>query len=224
MGINDWPLHERPRERLLAHGAEQLSDAELLAVFLRSGIVGRSAVDVARSLLTRFGSLRGLLAADRESVCSEPGLGAAKWAWLQAAVEMTRRTLTEELRERSALDSPLAVRRFLGLWLRERPYECFVALFLDSQNRLLRADELFRGTLAQTAVYPREVVRRALQANAAAVIFAHNHPSGVAQPSTADRMLTDALKAALTQLDIPVLDHLIVAGNQSMSFAERGLL
>jgi DNA repair protein RadC len=222
--IRDWPVHERPRERLIARGAADLSDTELLAVFLATGSAGHGVLDLARTLLARFGSLRALLAADCRRACDAPGIGPARWARLQATLEMIRRSLREELQAGDALDSPAAVRQFLTLWLRERPYESFVTLFLDSQNRLLTADELFRGTLGQTAVYPREVARRALQVNAAAVILAHNHPSGVAQPSAADRMLTDALKAALGQLDIPVLDHVIVAGNVALSFAERGLL
>jgi DNA repair protein RadC len=222
MAIRHWPAAERPRERLLGGSAADLTDAELLAVLLGTGTAGRSAVDLARDTLAHFGSLRALLAADAPTFCQRPGLGPARWAALQAAAEITRRSLAEQLRSRDAFDSPSAVRQFLSLWLRDRPYESFVALFLDSQNRLLIADELFRGTLAQTAVYPREVVRRALQANAASVILAHNHPSGVAEASRADRQLTDALRAALAQLDIPVLDHLIVAGNATVSFAERG--
>lgn len=224
MAIRHWPAAERPRERLLGGGAATLTDAELLAVLLGSGSAGRSAVDLARDALARFGSVRGLLAADADAFCGLPGLGPARWAALQAGAELTRRSLAEQLRARDAFESPSAVRQFLALWLRDRPYESFVALFLDSQNRLLVADELFRGTLSQTAVYPREVVRRALAANAASVILSHNHPSGVAEASRADRLLTDALRSALAQLDIPVLDHLIVAGNSTVSFAERGWL
>lgn len=224
MSISSWPPDERPRERLLRHGAGGLSDAELLAVLIRVGSRGRSAVDVGRDLLKRFGSLSGVLAAPVEHQCLASGLGTTRWSTLQAALELARRSLREALAERDVLASPTQVREFLALWLRDRPYESFCALFLDSQNRLLAAEELFRGTLSQTAVYPREVARRTLQSNAAAVILAHNHPSGVAEPSAADRMLTDALRAALAQLDVPVLDHLIVAGNRCISFAERGLL
>lgn len=224
MAIRHWPAAERPRERLLDGGTATLTDAELLAVLLGSGGAGRSAVDLARDALAHFGSLRALLAADADAFCARPGLGPARWAALQAGAELTRRSLAEQLRARDAFESPSAVRQFLALWLRDRPYESFVALFLDSQNRLLVADELFRGTLSQTAVYPREVVRRALAANAASVILSHNHPSGVAEASRADRLLTDALRSALAQLDIPVLDHLIVAGNSTVSFAERGWL
>ncbi len=224
MSIRTWPPHERPRERLLAHGATQLSDAELLAVLLRTGARGRTSVDVARTLLREFGGVRALLAARGAPGAPGGGLGPAAWSALQAAHELARRSLREALAENDVLSSPAQVREFLTLWLRDRPYETFCALFLDSQNRLLQAEELFRGTLSQTAVYPREVARRTLQVNAAAVILAHNHPSGVAEPSVADRMLTDALRAALAQLDVPVLDHLIVAGNRCVSFAERGLL
>jgi len=224
MTITDWPLEQRPRERLLAGGAAGLSDAELLAVLLRTGLPGRSAVALGHELLAEYGSLRSLLAAHQEHALRRPGLGPARWALLQASVELCRRSLHEELRGRDALQSPKSVRDFLALWLRDLGFEVFAGLFLDSQNRLIAAEELFRGTLTQTAVYPREVVRRALELNCAAIILAHNHPSGVAQPSQADRMLTDALSAALRPLDIPVLDHLIVAGNRCYSFAEAGLL
>ena len=204
-------------------GAAALSDAELLALCLRTGVRGASAVDLGRRLLARFGSLRALLAAPRAAFAAS-GLGDAKYASIQAAVELARRSLAEELAERHALGSPRMVSEFLSLWLRDRPYEVFAVLFLDSQNRLLAAEELFRGTLTQTAVYPREVARRALELNAAAVILSHNHPSGVAEPSAADDALTRSLKATLAQLDVPVLDHLIVAGNRCYSFAERGRL
>ena len=224
MRIRDWPIEQRPRERLLAGGATALSDAELLAVLLRTGLRGRSAVDLGNELLSEYGGLRGLLSARQEQALNRPGLGPARWALLQASVELSRRSLREELRARDSLQSPGTVRDFLALWLRDRGFEIFAGLFLDSQNRLISAEELFRGTLTQTAVYPREVARRALELNCAAIIFAHNHPSGVAEPSAADRMLTDALRSALRPLDIPVLDHLIVAGNRCYSFAEAGLL
>ncbi|MCM5572242.1 DNA repair protein RadC [Burkholderiaceae bacterium FT117] len=224
MTITEWPTDQRPRERLLAGEAARLSDAELLAVLLRTGMPGRSAVDLGNELLAEYGGLRGLLSARQEHALARPGLGPARWALLQASVELSRRSLREELRARDSLQSPGTVRDFLALWLRDRGYEIFAGLFLDSQNRLISAEELFRGTLTQTAVYPREVARRALELNCAAIIFAHNHPSGVAEPSAADRMLTDALRAALRPLDIPVLDHLIVAGNRCYSFAEAGLL
>ncbi len=224
MGIADWPLQERPRERLLAQGAGGLSDAELVAICLRSGIRGKSAVDLARELIARFGGLAGLLAADLPDLLRTSGLGTAKAAQLAAVVELARRSLHEQLRAGSVLTSPGAVRDYLRLALGARGHEVFVVLLLDAQHRVLSSTELFRGTLTQTSVYPREVVKAALAANAAAVIFAHNHPSGVAQPSQADEMLTRQLKEALALVDIKVLDHFIVAGNQTLSFAERGLL
>lgn len=222
--ISDWPTTQRPRERLLSEGAAALSDAELLAVCLRTGVAGKSAVVLAQDLLNRFNGLHGLSRASQRAACSTKGLGPAKWAQLQASSELVRRTLKSEISRGSVLNSPAAVRDYLTLWLRDRPSELFVALFLDNQNQLLSAEELFRGTLSQTAVYPREIVRRAFELNAGAVIFAHNHPSGLAEPSHADRLLTDALKTALNPLEIRVLDHLIVAGNKTMSFAEHGLI
>jgi DNA repair protein RadC len=224
LGIADWPEAERPRERLRAHGAAGLTEAELLAVCLRSGVRGLSAVDLGRDLLARFGGLAGLLGAGPAELERVKGLGAAKAAQLAAVLELARRALGEELRGASALTSPGAVRDFLRLTLGARPHEVFVCLYLDAQHRVLGHEELFRGTLTQTSVYPREVVKAALAANAAAVIFAHNHPSGVAQPSSADEMLTRQLKEALALVDIRVLDHFVVAGNQALSFAERGLL
>jgi DNA repair protein RadC len=224
LSIRDWPIEQRPRERLLAGGPAALSDAELLAVLLRNGTTGKHAVELARELLADSGGLRGLLCAQSRLGTRGSALGPARRAQLQAAIELARRSLREELRSRDALASPSAVREFLALWLRDRGHEIFAGLFLDAQNRLIAAEELFRGTLTQTAVYPREVARRALELNSAALILAHNHPSGVAEPSAADRMLTQALKASLAQLDVPVLDHLIVAGNRCFSFAEAGLL
>ena len=224
MGIADWPLRERPRERLLEQGAAGLSDAELVAVCLRSGIRGKSAVDLARELIGRFGGLAALLACDLPSLLQVKGLGAAKAAQLVAVLELARRSLREGLNSGSALTSPGAVRDFLRLTLGARDHEVFVVLFLDAQHRVLSSAELFRGTLTQTSVYPREVVKAALAANAAAVIFAHNHPSGVAQPSQADELLTRQLMEALALVEVRVLDHFIVAGNQTLSFAERGLL
>ena len=224
MRIADWPLQERPRERLLARGAGGLSDAELVAVCLRSGVRGRSAVDLARELIAAFGGLAGLLAADLAALQRVKGLGVAKAAQLAAVVELARRSAREDLRAGSALTSPGAVRDYLRLCLASRPHEVFVVLFLDAQHRVLSDAELFRGTLTQTSVYPREVVKAALAANAAAVIFAHNHPSGVAQPSQADELLTRQLKDALALVEVRVLDHFIVAGGHTLSFAERGLL
>jgi len=224
MRIGHGPAAERPRERLLARGAGALSDTELLGLLLRTGSAGRSALEVARDLLGRFGGLSRLLAAPPAEVAAVRGLGPAKSAELAAVVELVRRALAEEARAGDALTSPQAVRDYLRLALGGRPHEVFVGLFLDSQNRLLAADELFRGTLAQTSVYPREVVKAALARNAAAMIFAHNHPSGVAEPSRADELLTQALKQALALVDVRTLDHFVVAGGRLVSFAERGLL
>jgi DNA repair protein RadC len=224
MTIKDWPAGERPREKLLEHGAAALSDAELLALFLRIGITGKSAVDLARDLLAHFGSLNHLFAARREQFNAIPGMGDAKYAQLQAVFEMTRRALLEEMTQGVALSSPKAVKDYLTLSLGALPHECFMVLFVNAQNRLIAAEEMFRGTLTQTSVYPREIVKQALARNAAAVIFAHNHPSGAAEPSQADRYLTDNLKAALQLVDVKVLDHFVVAGRHVLSFAERGLL
>jgi len=224
MAISHWPAAERPRERLIALGAGALSDAELIALFLRTGIAGKSAVELARDLLAGFGGLTGLFSADHAALRKVKGLGAAKLAQLAAVLELSRRTLGEELRSRNALTSPQAVRDYLRLALGGRQHEVFIALFLDAQHRVLVTEELFRGTLTQTSVYPREIVKEALKANAAAVIFAHNHPSGVAEPSQADELLTRQLKEALGMVDVRVLDHFIVAGRATLSFAERGLL
>ena len=224
MAISHWPAAERPRERLLALGAKVLSDAELIALFLRTGIPGKSAVELGRDLLARFGGLPGLLAADVETLRAVKGLGNAKLAQLAAILELSRRSLGAEMRACSALTSPQAVRDYLRLTLGGREHEVFVAIFLDAQHRVLSAEEMFRGTLTQTSVYPREIVKAALRANAAAVIFAHNHPSGVAEPSQADELLTRQLKESLAMVDVKVLDHFIVAGRATLSFAERGLL
>lgn len=224
MAITDWPEDERPRERLLRQGAASLSDAELLAIFLRVGIAGKSAVDLARDMATHFGSLTRLFDAGEREFCAIPGLGPAKYAQLQAVLEMARRAMHERMRDVDALNSPTAVKDYLRLTLGGKAYEVFTVLFLDAQNRPLAIEELFRGTLTQTSVYPREVVKRSLHHNAAAVIFAHNHPSGAAEPSNADQMLTQALKNALALIDIRVLDHFIVGSGSVLSFAERGLL
>ena len=224
MAITDWPLDERPREKLLARGADSLSDAELIAIFLRTGVKGRSALDIARELLARFGSVSALLAADVRALSATPGLGNAKYAQLAAVMEMARRALKDKISRGSALSSPRAVRDYLRLRLQDRPHEVFVGVFLDAQNRVLAVEELFRGTLTQTSVYPREIVKRALHYNAAALIFAHNHPSGVAEPSRSDEALTQALKQALALVDVKVLDHFVVGAEAAMSFAERGLL
>ncbi len=224
MAITDWPAAERPRERLLTLGPRPLSDAELLAIFLRTGLRGSSALDLSRDLLSRFGSLSALLAATPAQLLEARGLGEAKAAQLLAALELARRALGEELATRNALSSPRAVGDYLRLTLAGRDHEVFVAILLDAQHRVIACEELFRGTLTQTSVYPREVVKCALRHNAAAVILAHNHPSGVAEPSQADEMLTRSLRSALALVDVQVLDHFVVAADRTMSFAERGLL
>jgi DNA repair protein RadC len=222
--IKTWPTSERPREKLLHLGPQQLSDVELLAVFLRTGIAGKNALTLAQELIQRFGNLHGIISAPKADFCKSKGLGLAKWANLAAAAEITRRALQVKLQERPVLASPANVKAYLCLWFANRPYESFVALFLDAQHRLIESKELFRGTINQTAVYPREVVKAALSINAAAIIVSHNHPSGLTEPSNADQLLTDSLKVALQTVDIRLLDHIIVAGNSTLSFAEKGLL
>ncbi|MEF9995636.1 MAG: DNA repair protein RadC [Burkholderiaceae bacterium] len=224
MTIKDWPEGERPRERLIARGAQALSDAELLAIFLRTGVTGRSALDLARIALERAGGLNALLTSTCQDFSQTPGLGPAKWTQLQAVMELARRVLREELASGEVLNSPQRLRDFLALRLGGLAHEVFVAIYLDAQNRLLADEILFTGTLTQTSVYPREVVKAALKHNAAALILAHNHPSGLAEPSRADELLTASLRSALAMVDVRVLDHFIVAGNRSLSFAERGLL
>jgi DNA repair protein RadC len=214
MAIRDWPKDERPREKLLALGAGALSDAELLAILLRTGTAGRSAVDVARDVLGSFQSLRRLIAADRARFCAQRGLGLARFAELQAAVEISRRQLTEALRAGPSLASPRATRDFLIARLRD----------LDILHRLIHFEELFRGTIDGASVHPREIVKQALQWNSAAVIVAHNHPSGIAEPSQADEMITQRVKAALGVVDIRLLDHIIVGDGTSVSLAERGVI
>ena len=224
MAITDWPASERPREKLLDLGADALSDAELLAIFLRVGVVGKSAVDLARDLLSKFGSLNGIFAATEAELSQVHGIGSSKYVQLQAIFEMSRRALNEELQARDVFQSPKQVREYLVLKLGALTREVFLVLFLDAQNRLNASEELFSGTLTQASVYPREVVKRAMHHNAASVIFAHNHPSGITQQSAADEQLTQQLKQALALVDVRVLDHFIVAGNQTLSFAEQGLL
>jgi DNA repair protein RadC len=225
MAITDWPESERPRERLLKLGASALSDAELLAIFLRVGVRGVSAVDLARTLLGHFGSLSRLFSASASEFASIPGMGSAKYSQLQAVVELARRALREEMAAGDALSSPRAVRDYLRLTLGSLPHEVFMVLLLDAQNRLIAAEELFRGTLTQTSVHPREVVKLALSHNAAGAVLAHNHPSGVAEPSRADEALTQALRQALALVDVKLLDHFIIAGAADpLSFAEQGLL
>jgi DNA repair protein RadC len=226
MAIRDWPVAERPRERLLQKGAAALSDAELLAIFLRVGIRGKSAIDLARDLIDQFdGDLAQLVSASGKTLSKLPGIGPAKAALLHASVELARRAIVNPMKERNALSSPQAVRDWLRLSLGGLQHEVFVALWLDSQNRLIATEELFHGTLTQTSVYPREVVKRALACNAGSVILAHNHPSGLAEPSAADQMLTSTLKQTLALIDVKVLDHFIItSGAEPLSFAERGLI
>ncbi len=222
--IRDWPSEERPREKLLTRGAATLSDAELLAILWRSGTRGRSAVDVARQALAGYGSLRKLLAADAEAFCAVPGLGPARFAELQAAMELSRRQLGETLRAGPTLASPRATRDYLSARLRDLEHEVFCCLFLDTRHRLIQFEELFRGTLDGASVHPREVVKLALKRNCAAVIVAHNHPSGIAEPSRADEVITQRVKEALALVDIRLLDHIIVGDGTSVSLAERGLV
>jgi DNA repair protein RadC len=224
MNLRSWPEPDRPREKLLRQGAEALTDAELLAVLLRTGNVRRSALEIGHALLHRFRSLSALLSAPMHEVCSVPGLGPARYASVRAGFELARRSLREQAEQRDALRSPQAVRDYLRLSLQQRPVEVFMGVFLDAQNRVICAEELFRGTLTQTSVYPREVVKRALHHNCAAVILAHNHPSGLAEPSEADRVLTCALRESLALVDIRVLDHFVVGQGGATSFAERGLI
>lgn len=224
MSIKDWPTDERPREKLLRRGATALTDAELLAIFLRTGTPGKSAVDMARDLLSEYGSLQALLGADQQRFCQSNGLGDAKYAQLQAVLEMARRHFAEILQRGNALTSPDITRAYLSAQLRSYSFEVFACLFLDNQHRVIQWEELFRGTIDGASVYPREVAKRALFHHAAAVIFAHNHPSGINEPSQADRQITDKLKQALGLFNIRVLDHFIVGDGQPFSFAEHGLL
>lgn len=224
MSIRDWPDEERPREKLLQRGACALSDAELLAIFLRTGVAGRSAVDLARDLLAEFGGLRQLLEADHARFCQGLGLGTAKYVQLQAVLELGRRFLEERLQRGDALQSVADTRRYLTAKLRHQPHEVFACLFLDNRHRVICFEELFFGTIDGASVHPRQVVKRALYHNAAALILAHNHPSGIAEPSQADEQITLRLKEALALVDVRVLDHFIIGDGQVISFAERGLL
>ncbi|MGB5297276.1 MAG: DNA repair protein RadC [Thiogranum sp.] len=224
MAIRDWPEAERPREKLLSLGPQALSDAELLAIFLRTGIAGCSAVELARRLVNEYGGLRTLFQADRKRFCATRGLGDAKYAQLQAVLELARRHLAESLMRGDALKNPAETRRYLTARLRDYPYEVFACLFLDTRHRVISYEELFRGTIDGASVHPREVVRRALQHNAAAVILAHNHPSGIAEPSDADRRITTRLQDALALIDIRVLDHIVIGDQRATSFAERGFI
>jgi DNA repair protein RadC len=223
--ISHWPRGDRPRERLIDRGAHALSDAELLAVVLGTGSSGANALDIARELLAHFsGSLRGLLTADAGVLLGRRGVGPARYATLMASLELARRHYCEALRAGPAMNAPAATRQFLTAQLRDRPYEVFCCLHLDNRHRLIHFEEVFRGTIDGASVHPREVVRQALRYNAAALIFAHNHPSGVAEASQADELITRRLRDALALVDIRVLDHLIVGDNNCLSFAERGLL
>ena len=224
LGIKDWPELERPREKLLRKGPEALSDAELVALFVRSGTRGRNAVDLARGAIVATGGLRGLLELTREDLCQLPGFGPARYVELQACLEIGRRHLATQLDRGKPLTSPDETSRFLMAKLRHHPFEVFSCLFLDNRHRVIEFEEMFRGTIDGASVHPREVVRRTLNHNAAAVIFAHNHPSGVAEPSQADRILTDNLVSALSMVEVRVLDHLVVGDGECVSFVERGLL
>lgn len=224
MTIKNWPADSRPRERLLSAGPAALTDAELLAIFLRTGVRGRTALDLASDLLGRFGGLKALLAADREAICAAPGLGSAKYAQLQAIMELAQRQLREKLERQQALENPEDTARYLQMRLQDYPFEVFACLLLDNRHRVIAFKELFRGTIDGASVYPREVVREALNSNAAAVIFTHNHPSGIAEPSRADETITRRLKDALSLIDVRVLDHVIVGSGETLSFAARGLL
>jgi DNA repair protein RadC len=224
MTIKDWPEDERPREKLLDRGPRALTNAELLAIFLRTGIAGRSAVDLARDLLTDLDGLQGLFSASEQRFCQAKGLGRAKYAQLQAVLEMSRRYLYDEIQGRDVIASPEATRDYLKLRLHNYPYEVFAGLFLDNRHRVIAYEELFKGTIDGASVHPREVVRAALRLNAAAIIFAHNHPSGVAEPSQSDLRITQRLKEAMALVDVRVLDHLIVGEGQGISLAERGLI
>ena len=224
MAIKDWPDQERPREKLLARGAATLSDAELLAIFLRTGVSGCSAVDLARNLLKQYGGLRKLFEADLDTFCQAHGLGVAKYTQLQAVLEMSRRYLEETLQRGDAIASVADTRHYLIAQLRHQPHEVFACLFLDSQHRILAFETLFYGTVDTASVHPRQVLRRSIYHNAAAVILAHNHPSGVAEPSQSDRQLTERLQQLLAMIDVRVLDHMIIGDGEPVSFAERGLI
>jgi DNA repair protein RadC len=224
MAIKDWPADDRPREKLLLSGAKALSDAELLAIFLRTGVKGFSAVDLARKLIHEFGSLRQLLEADQQQFCEGHGLGQAKYVQLQAVLEMGRRHLESSLKHGDAFTDADNTMRYIKQRLRAYPHEVFACLYLDNQHRFLSFDELFRGTIDGASVYPREVVKAALKHNAAAIILAHNHPSGVAEPSQADIHITKRIKSALDLVDIRVLDHIIVGDAEVTSLAQRGCI
>lgn len=224
MKLLQWPSQERPREKLLNLGAAALSDAELLAIFLRTGVAGHSAVDLARLLLQDFGSLRALLGAEQKDFCQRKGLGAVKYAQLQAVLEMSKRYFAETLVRSHVFNSAKQTRLYLISQLRDEPNEVFAVLLLDSQHRLIQFKKLFFGTINSASVYPRVIVQHALAVNAAAVILAHNHPSGVAEPSQSDQMITQKIQKAMELIDVSVLDHFVIGDGECVSFAERGLL
>ncbi len=224
MRLNNWPAPERPREKLLARGVQALSDAELLALFLRSGTRGRNAVDLGRELLRGYNGLRRLLDSPQPELCATKGVGPVSYVLLQAALELGRRYLQESLQRSDALQNPKIVKEYLRSRLRSYEHEVFTCLFLDNRHRVISCDEMFHGTIDSASVHPREVVKRALQRNAAAVIFAHNHPSGVAEPSRSDCELTRRLQQALQLVEIRVLDHFVIGDTDTCSFAESGLL
>ena len=224
MRITDWPLKERPRERLLQFGVHALSNAELLAIFLRTGIKGKTALDLSYQLLNIFGGFRDLLKASAQDFCKHPGLGQAKYAQLQAAVELTRRYIEEEEKDEQTFESSKQIKDFLFLQMKNHQREVFACLFLNTQHQLIAFEELFYGTLDSANIHPREIIKRALHLNAGAVVFAHNHPSGIAKPSLADKEMTRELISALTFVEIRVLDHMIIGKNEVFSFAEYGLI
>ena len=224
MPINHWPENERPREKLIHRGAAHLSDAELLAIFLRTGVRGKSAVDLARDLIHRYGGLRSLLEADAEDFCRDKGVGMSKYTQIMAALELGKRYLATTLDRSDAITSPDTTRDYLRMRMRAFQHEVFAVLFLDNRHRVIQFKEMFRGTINGASVYPREVVKEALALNAAAVIFAHNHPSGVAEPSRADIQITKRLREALELVDINLLDHFVIGDSEAVSFSERGLL
>ena len=224
MSLTEWPKSERPREKLITLGPGALSDAELLAIFLRTGVKGKPVLELARELLLRFDGFRGLLEADHQQLMGTVGIGLAKYVQLKVALELSERYLQSGFERGDAISDPGATRRYLKGKLRAQTREVFACMYLDNQHRLIQYEELFFGTIDGASVHPREVVKRVLEKNAAAVIFAHNHPSGVAEPSQADQRITERLKAALALIDVRVLDHLIVGDKEVMSFAERGLL
>lgn len=224
MPITDWPKAERPREKLLSCGSSALSDAELLAIFLRTGVKGKTAVDLARDIIAYFGGLRNLLLADKNAFCQFSGLGEAKFSQLQAVIELSRRHLKETMQRGEFLKNPQSTQDYLSVRLRDLPYEVFACLFLDNQHRVIEFEILFQGTINGSSVHPREVVRKTLKHNAAALILAHNHPSGIAEPSAADRHITKQLSEALALIDVRVLDHIVVGDGECVAFSERGWL